>query len=320
MLDNPAHGLWSVASSHAGLVGELARVPWKPSTAPAVPVRRMADGVAVVTVAGLLLKRGSDWLGIPGCVDYRGTIESLADDETAAKVIVVFDSPGGTVSGVDDLAETVRRAASKKPVIAFCEDLCASAAYWVASQCTEVYANRSAMVGSIGVYRLVYDDSKGFEADGVKAHLIKSADFKGAGAPGAKIEDRHLAEWQRQVDDTHARFTTAIRSARAKVDTKSFDGRLYGARDAVRLGLIDGIATFDQAVSGRAHPGPAGRPVRVAVTPKAPSATERVEAAIAAGIASGQSRQAVIMALRASDPKLIAAWCCEASEAGRCRR
>lgn len=316
MLDSPAHGLWSVASSHAGLVGVLARVPWKPSTAPAVPVRRMADA-AVVTLTGLLLKRGSDWLGIPGCVDYRDTIESLADDETTAKIALVFDSPGGTVSGVDDLAETVRRAGQRKPVVAFCEDLCASAAYWIASQCTEVYANRSAMVGSIGVYMVAYDESGGYAQDGIKVHLVSTGPFKGAGAPGTKIEDRHLAEWQRQVDETHARFATAIRSARPKVDTKSFDGRLYGARDAVRLGLIDGIATFDQVVSGRAHPGPAGRPVRVAVAPRVLSATERVEAAIASGIASGQSRADVITRLRSSDPKLVQAWCFEVSEAGR---
>lgn len=212
------------------------------------------DGdTAVIDVLGSITKYGSSLSGMAyGTIGVRKAIRRAVADPNAKRILMVFDSPGGTVAGVDDLAEEVRKAAKSKPVLAYCEDLCASAAYWVASQATEVYANRSAVVGSIGVYMLVYDDSEAAAKEGVKAHLIKTSEFKGAGAPGLPVTDEQVSEWQRQINGVHAQFRQAVMRGR-KLSAEQFEavatGQVWEAKEALKLGLIDGVVAYDQLVA-----------------------------------------------------------------------
>lgn len=316
---------WAIAQTHTTLAERFARMPWTPKAAPGADVQDVGDGVAVVSILGSLLKRGSGLYELPGTVDYRSALRGLARDGSVSRIVLVFDSPGGEVSGVDDFAQEVARAAKRKPVIAYCEDLCASAAYWVASQATEVYANRSARVGSIGVYSIIYDDSEAAAKEGVRTYVVKSTEFKGAGAPGVPVTDEQLADVQRLVDETHQAFTSAIRAARPKVNTAAFDGRTYGAREARNLGLIDGVKTLDAVLNAK----PASQSdskQRAAVTHRATTthtevqtmtATEQVEARIAAAVAAGATRSDVIRALQKADPELVARWCSEVTAAAK---
>lgn len=319
---------WAVAASHAGLVEQFARMPWSPKAAPGVGAQYLDNGVAVLTICGTLLKYGSGLFALPGMIDYRSELRRLARDEHVQKVVLVFDSPGGEVAGTDDFAEEVRAVAKRKPVVAYCEDLCASAAYWVASQCTSVYANRAARVGSIGVYSVVHDDSEAASKEGVRVHVVRSADFKGAGAPGTPVTDEQLADVQRLVDGTHQAFVGAVRRARPGVNTAAFDGRLYSAREAQRLGLIDDVRRLDTIILN-AKPASASQSKpkqRAAVTHGATAthtevqtmtATEQVETRIAAAVAAGQTRAEAIHALQKADPELIAQWCTEATAAAK---
>ncbi len=211
------------------------------------------DGeTAVVDVVGTITKYGSSMSMLEyGAVGLRKSLRRAAADPNAKQIMLVLDSPGGSVSGVDDLAEEVVRAAKRKPVIAYCEDLCASAAYWVASQATEVYANRGALVGSIGVYSVIYDDSEAAAKEGVAVHVVKSAEFKGAGVPGAPVTDEQLADWQRMIDDTHNQFRDAVMRGRGLSEeqfAKVATGQVWSAKEAVKLGLIDGVTTYAKLV------------------------------------------------------------------------
>lgn len=211
------------------------------------------DGeTAVIDIIGTITKYGSSMSMLEyGAVGLRRSIRRAVADTNTKQILLVIDSPGGSVAGVDDLAEEVARAAKRKPVIAYCEDLCASAAYWVASQAREVYANRSALVGSIGVYSIVYDDSQAAADAGVKVHLIKSAEFKGAGEPGVPVTDEQLADWQRIIDDTHSQFRAAVMRGRdmsAEQFEKVATGQVWKAEKAVKLGLIDGVTTYARLV------------------------------------------------------------------------
>ena len=320
---NDYFGVWSLARGFEGLAEQAARAPARKAAPPSLDAER-DDGVAVLRVGGLLTKYGGPFgTGSKAAADE---VRALAADTNAKQIVMVFDSPGGTVSGTDDFAQAVREAASRKPVIAYCEDLCASAAYWVASQCSRVYVNRSGRVGGVGVYRLVYDDSAAFGKEGVKAHLVKSAEFKGAGAPGVPVTDAHLSEWQRQVDDVHRAFTAAVQGARPSVKAAALDGRTFGATEAVRLGLIDGVANLDDLLAGQepaaGAAGAAATGKHVASVPaSAPTdtrtAAERALAWIAARVAAGDSRATATSALKRDEPALHRAWLEEATQAAR---
>ncbi|MCA9013706.1 MAG: S49 family peptidase [Planctomycetaceae bacterium] len=205
--------------------------------------------IALVDINGTLTKRGSSFSRAGGMVYLKRQIRQLANDSDIAGIVLQIDSPGGTVAGTADLAVEVASAREKKPVYAFCEDLTASAAYWIASQCTKVFANnKTAMIGSVGTYVGLYDLSGMAEKEGIKAIVIKSTDLKGAGFPGAEITEQQISVWQELIDKTQSQFTQGVSSGRSisiAEAEKLATGRVYVAEDALSLGMIDEIASFE---------------------------------------------------------------------------
>jgi signal peptide peptidase SppA len=142
--------------------------------------------------------------------------------------------------------------AAGKPCYAYVEDLAASAAYWIASQCDKVFANSTAMVGSIGTYMTVQDYSAAAAQCGVKVHVVRAGAMKGVGTPGTEVTAEHLGELQRLVNDLNAQFVSAVGTGR-KLSAESAqalaDGRVHVGRNALSLGLIDGIQSFDSTLA-----------------------------------------------------------------------
>ena len=209
--------------------------------------------IAVIDIRGTMTKRGSSLSDAGSTVLIRRELRQAARDGGVDGILLRIDSPGGTVSGTADLAAEVAEANGRKPVYAFAEDTTASAAYWVASQAAKVYANnRTAKVGSIGTLLYLYDLSGMAEKEGVRPVVIKTGDLKGVGVPGAAVTEQHEAYLQEIVDQTQAEFTAGVMAGRgmnseqvAAVAT----GRVYNAGEAQRVGLIDGIESFDQTLA-----------------------------------------------------------------------
>lgn len=209
--------------------------------------------IAIIDIEGTMTKKGSSLAAGGSTIRVRRAIRQAVADDTISAIILRVDSPGGTVSGTADLAKDVKQAASRKKVVGFVEDLAASAACWVISQCSEVYANTStAQVGSIGTYMALYDMSAAAEKEGIKPVVIKSGEFKAGGFPGTAISDELKEQWQSRIDAIQKEFTAAVAAGRklpvSKVEELA-NGLTYMASDAVSLGLIDGVRSFDQVVS-----------------------------------------------------------------------
>lgn len=212
--------------------------------------------VAVVPLTGTLMKSASSFGGT-STVQARRDIRAAASDPNVSGLLLAIDSPGGTVAGTADLGAEVRAAAKKKPVWAQISDLGASAAYWIASQADQVFANdRTALVGSIGTFMTIYDYSAAAERDGVKVLHFATGPLKGAGTAGTPVTDEQRAYFQQIVDDGQAAFDAAVRAGRgmsaaelAAVRT----GGVFGAAEAQRLKLIDGIRSTDRTLEALAQ-------------------------------------------------------------------
>ena len=217
---------------------------------------RVGEGVAAIRLDGTLGKAASKFVDTSTAFVRRGLRSALADPAVAS-ILLIVDSPGGYVAGTEDLAADVAAANELKPVVAYIEDLGASAAYWIASQAGRVFANGSARIGSIGVFAVIEDSSKAMEAEGVTVHVISTGPLKGAGAPGAPVTDEHLAAWQAEIDDDFARFAAGIRRGRGmsgkQVEAVSTGGT-WGADAAKGLGLIDGVKPLDAVIAGMPKP------------------------------------------------------------------
>jgi signal peptide peptidase SppA len=213
---------------------------------------RIDGNIAVVEIRGTMTKFGASFARGGATVFARRRIRQARQDETVKGALLVIDSPGGTVSGTKDLADDVHALAQEKPVLTYFEDTGASAAFYVGSQGTVVKSNESAVIGSIGTVLVLNDYSKQANALGIKVHVISTGDMKGAGAPGSEITKEQLAYFQALIDEGNEIFLRdAARGTGMSLENirKVADGRVFMASTAVKHGLIDGIATLDDAVN-----------------------------------------------------------------------
>lgn len=210
------------------------------------------DGVAVVPLRGVCGRHLSELaMECGGCdVDRVREAVAAADDDPAVRAIVLdVDSPGGSVCGVYEAALVVRGTA--KPVAAYAADQCASAAYWIASQADFVVVGPTADVGSVGVYCALLDESRAYDARGLRVDMISSGANKGAGYPGTALTDNQRAVLQSQVDYVADLFKAAVLRGRAgdEPDETILDGRCLVGEQAVAANLADAVGDLSLAAS-----------------------------------------------------------------------
>jgi signal peptide peptidase SppA len=209
---------------------------------------------------GVLEFRGMALYGLPGLQPYIADpkelareVTALAGDPAISRIAIVFDSPGGAVTGVSETADAVAAAARVKPVFVIVDTLCASAAYWIGSQCTELIALGSGDVGSVGVWTMHIDQSKALENAGLKVSLIHSGEKKIAANSFEPLAAEDRAWIQQQTDVIYSEFVRAVARGRkvsaGTVREKFGKGRLLRAGDAAKLGMVDRLETADDAFS-----------------------------------------------------------------------
>lgn len=219
---------------------------------PRKPYVMARDGIAVIELAGTLMKQESSVEESTSTIAARRQVRLAAVDPDVKGIMLVVDSPGGTVSGTADLADDVAAAGRMKPTAAYCADLCCSAAYWIACQTSSVSANRTAAIGSIGVYTVVHDLSKMAEQEGIGVFVVASGKYKGLGTPGTEVSEELLGELQKRVDGLATHFIEAVAKGRnlsLAAVTELADGRVHSAAASVELKLIDRVESLDEALA-----------------------------------------------------------------------
>ena len=218
------------------------------------PLFNLVKGVAIITLQDFLTKGESKFGGTSTVMTRMAIREAIMDPDVNA-IMLSIDSPGGTASGTKELADDVARAEMIMPVVTQVTDLMASAALWIGVQASQVVANATAEIGSIGTVVAVEDSSKAADMQGVKVHVISTGEFKGAFASGTKVTKAQLDDVQERVDDINSFFLDGVATGRRmsmQSLAKIADGRMFIASKALDLGLIDAIqspdATFAQLV------------------------------------------------------------------------
>jgi signal peptide peptidase SppA len=223
-------------------------------------VKSLSNGkpgsVAVLHLYGIINQRGSgDFSGPRGTSvqEFTQQLRQAVNDPNVTAIVIDVDSPGGTVSGVDELAGEIFNARKQKKITAVSNCLCASAAYYLASQANEVCVSPSSLTGSIGVYQLHEDDSAALDKAGVKFTFISAGKFKVEGNNLQPLDDEARSAMQSVVDDYYDLFVRAVARGRGvalKSVTEGYgQGRCLTAKEAVKQGLADRIATLDDVLA-----------------------------------------------------------------------
>lgn len=161
-------------------------------------------------------------------------------------LLVDIDSPGGAVDPSDVIYQRLRRftADTGKPVVARMNGVAASGGYYVAMGASRILAHPSCLTGSIGVIIQTWNATGLFDKLGVELYTQTSGPNKDLLNPGRPVSKEHRAIIQGIVDDAYASFVAAVATGRgldsARVRELA-DGRIYTARQAQALGLIDAV-------------------------------------------------------------------------------
>jgi protease-4 len=218
-------------------------------------------------LAFLIAGSGSDvsslktWNKGLGYIEIKGTIvdatetvrqlKALEHNPLVKGILIRVDSPGGVVSPSHEIYEEIRRVRDDgTPIIVSMGSLAASGGYYVSAPATKIVANPQTLTGSIGVI-MEFPVLKGvMDKIGVKVEVVKSRVHKDIGSPFRDITDQDRELLQGVVTDAYDQFVSIVSTERRipEDSVRAFaDGRIMTGRQALALGLVDTLGTFEDA-------------------------------------------------------------------------
>lgn len=180
-----------------------------------------------------------------------GSLRDAFADKAARAIVLRINSPGGSPVQAGLVNDEIRRlkVLHKKKVYAVCEEMCASAAYYIAVAADEIYVDKASVVGSIGVLM----DGFGFvglmDKLGVERRLLTSGSNKGMLDPFSPRDTEQESLAQAMIEQIHEQFISVVRQGRGKRLKESedtFSGLFWNGQQAVQLGLADRLGSLDQ--------------------------------------------------------------------------
>ena len=212
--------------------------------------------VALIYLDGVIVDgKGGDGLfsdGAAGSEDLRKALRLADRDQDVDAVVLRIDSPGGSALASEVIWQAARRVAKNKPLIISVGSMAASGGYYVASAGDYIFADPTAIVGSIGVVGGKFVMKDLFDKIGLNTATFfrgKNADLFSSAQPFTDSQRRIVTNWMKQ---TYEQFTDRVLTTRKDV-IKDIDqvahGRIFVAKQARELGLVDEIGGLDKAIA-----------------------------------------------------------------------
>ncbi len=217
---------------------------------PSSPENTEVGDVTIVDVRGPLEQRSS-WRDSYEAIEARVT----AACESPCKAIVLrIDSPGGEAAGCFECSRSLRVlcAAADKPLLAYVSGKASSAAYALACAADRIVLGDTGIVGSIGIIASRDDISQMDTMRGLRVAVVASGARKSDGNPHTPVTEAELKEMQTLVDSMAQVFFELVAETRGldAGDVAALNGKVFHGDAAVRAGLADEIATFDELLAG----------------------------------------------------------------------
>ena len=215
------------------------------------------DGAALIPLRGAVAQRMNLMSQISGGAStelFVRDVRAAMQDPAVKSLVLMVDSPGGTVAGTQAAAAAVMGARGQKPIATYSDGMMASAAYWIGSAADRVFIDSGvAQVGSIGVVATHVDVSKREEALGIKTTEIVAGKYKRIASQYGPLSESGRASMQDQVDYLYSLFVADVANQRGvsveQVLSDMADGRIFIGQQAVRAGLVDGVSTLDAVIA-----------------------------------------------------------------------
>jgi len=184
----------------------------------------------------------------------REELKKASTDKRIKGIVLRINSPGGTVTASDIIYREIKQFKEKKkaPVVACMMDVATSGAYYIALSADTIIAHPTSITGSIGVIALKFNVKGLLEKIGIEDESIKSADKKDMWSPFRRSTEEERRIIQGIIRNFHKKFIEKVAEERG-LDIEEVkriaDGRIYTAKQALDLSMIDKIGYLDDAIS-----------------------------------------------------------------------
>ena len=246
-------------------------------------------GVAVIDISGPMFPKANLFSEISGATSTGqlfGDFATAMRDPMIKSIVLNIDSPGGAVTGINELGAAIYAARGVKPVVAYVGGMMASAAYWVGSGASQIVMDATAIAGSIGVRMSVQVSTPDPK---ITTHEIISS------ASPDKVQDIATepgrASAQRIVDDLAGVFVGAVATHRGVTADKVLadfgkGGVMVGAA-AVAAGLADKLGSLEGVIAElQNQPSKTTSNVRKVTMSTQPTASADTSAAVEAALSA----------------------------------
>jgi protease IV len=182
---------------------------------------------------------------------FVAAMRKLADEEDVAAVVLRIDSPGGSALASDRMWHAVRRVAKRKPVVVSIGDMAASGGYYIACAGTEIFAEDTSLVGSIGVVggKIVLQDLA--TRAGVRVTDLSRGPNAAWASPMQAFSDGERAVIRQALEETYRTFVARVAEGRKRTPEQLsavVEGRLMTGARAREGGLVDQSGGLQMAI------------------------------------------------------------------------
>ncbi len=214
------------------------------------------DKIAVIYAVGPIRMGEGDHENI-GEKTLVKAIRKARKDKNIKAIVLRVNSPGGSALASDIIAREIALAKKTKPVLASYGDLAASGGYYISALCDSIFAEPTTITGSIGVIGLLLNYQKllnhklGITTDTVKTNPY--ADLASPTRPLTKFEKEKI---MKVMHDIYGDFISVVQKGRGFKDSLAVDsigqGRVWLATAALKIHLVDRLASLDEAIQSAA--------------------------------------------------------------------
>jgi protease-4 len=194
---------------------------------------------------------------ITGSIWATDIIHDFAEDPNIKSLVVRINSPGGGVAPSQEIYRALK--AFNKPIVISMGSVAASGGLYIAAAGDVIVANPGTITGSIGVIMQSVEVSGAMEKLGLKSETITSGPYKDMGSPFRPLLDNERALLQSMVDEVYEQFVKDLSAGRVNMKADEVrrlaDGRIYSGAEAQRLGLVDTLGGFEEAIRIAAQKG-----------------------------------------------------------------
>ena len=209
------------------------------------------DDIAVVVASGAIMD-GSQPRGTVGGDTVAALLRQARNDKKVKAVVLRVDSPGGSAFASEVIRNEVQALkAEGKPVVVSMSSLAASGGYWISMSADSIVAQPTTLTGSIGIFSIITTFEKGLNKLGIYTDGVGTSPFSGVGLTTGLSEGASQA-LQMGIDHGYQRFISLVSQSRQLPIDKMeeiAEGRVWTGEDALKLGLVDKIGDFDDAVA-----------------------------------------------------------------------